>query len=747
MRVVLVQSEMQSTQPLVRFFSQRGDEVWQALELSQAWSLIAQVKPQLVLMDLHFASSDWIGFLRRLRRTFPETRVVMTNQYPDLQREMLAREQDVRVFLRQPFTARWIEQALKRLDDDTQPRSGRRQAGVDGAEIAAAKKETPGQGAALRPVRVPVRIKITLPYLLLVLMFALAGAYLVSRIILESVQDRFLNQLIETGRQTTDWMVREEDRLLSTLRLVSNTQGMADSVVRGDSEALRSLVLPVALNAGEEAVEILDAGGASVLSLRRAAGDGYSSERGETVFRSWSFVQPVASGISDGAGDKFAGIGRAPWGDYFYVSGPIYHADGSLAGIVLVGRSLSTLVREMHEATLGDVTLYDLAGQPLASTLSASAEQFPAQDIVDSGALQTSGENTITRDLTVSTVQYTEILGPWEARQTPQGIIGVSLAQAFLVRTSRVTQVQIFVLVAAGIFFVLMVGLYLANLITRPLLRLVKASSEVAGGNLEIKVDANGDDEVAVLAQSFNYMVAGLQEGSIYRDLLGRTVSPQVREQLRQTFTSGNLRLEGQQAVATVLMTDIRGFTPISEKADPATVFQWLNEYFAQIVPIVAAHGGVVNKFDGDAMLAFFGILPRMLSPRQSAAAACQVALEILQAVDKLNKLRASTGEPLLITGIGVNTGVVMAGGLGTSDRLHYTIIGDTVNTAQRIESLTRSVLDSSGVLISQSTFSALGSMQSRYCLVSLGEHALKGKAEPLAVHRLLPADASLEVR
>ena len=159
----------------------------------------------------------------------------------------------------------------------------------------------------------------------------------------------------------------------------------------------------------------------------------------------------------------------------------------------------------------------------------------------------------------------------------------------------------------------------LAGLITRPLLRLVSASAEVAQGNLEVKVDASGDDELAVLAKSFNYMVAGLQEGSIYRDLLGRTVSPEVREQLRQTFTSGNLRLEGQEAVATVLMTDIRGFTTLSEKVDPATVFQWLNEYFGQLVPIITNYGGVVNKFDGDAMLAFFGTLPRLLSPKQSA--------------------------------------------------------------------------------------------------------------------------------
>jgi adenylate cyclase len=210
-----------------------------------------------------------------------------------------------------------------------------------------------------------------------------------------------------------------------------------------------------------------------------------------------------------------------------------------------------------------------------------------------------------------------------------------------------------------------------------------------------------------------------------------------VRETLRQTFSSGNLRLEGQQALATVLMTDIRGFTSISEAVDAATVFQWLNEYFGQSVPLITAHGGVVNKFDGDAMLAFFGILPRMLSPKQSATAACQAALEVLEAIDGLNMQRRRRGEPPLITGIGINTGVVSAGGLGTSDRLHYTVIGDTVNTAQRIEGLTRDLMQTSGVLISQSTYAALGASAQRFCLEPQGAHQVKGKAEPITVYRL----------
>ncbi len=737
LKVLLIQSDMQTAQPLARYFSQRNDEVWQAWELGQAWALMDQVKPSLIFMDLHLAGSDWIGFIRRVRQFYPEIKIIMTNKYPDLQREMMAREQGIQVFLRQPFSARWIDQALQKANDDTQPLKIRRTGGE--------KKKEEDLLPKMRPVRVPVRLKITLPYLILALMFALGSSYIVSRVVLDSIQNRFMSQLEDTGRQTSDWMVREESRLLKTLRLVANTQGVAEAVQRRDAEELRDLLLPVVVNAGEETVVVLDPSGTSVLSLMSNGDIGsnsYSTSRGETIFAAWDFVQQVANRSIDSNGDKFAGLARAPWGDYFYISGPILNAQGELAGIVLVGKSLETLVYEMNAEAMGSVTLYDLEGHPMASTLSPSPENaaLPSEILAKTLA----GQDTIApvRDVSIESVGYTEILAPWEVRGgSDLGVMGVSLAQAFLVSASRVTQMQIFVLVSASVLLVLIIGLYLSGLITRPLNRLVMASSEVAQGNLEIKVDAAGDDEVAVLAQSFNYMVAGLQEGSIYRDLLGRTVSPEVREQLRQTFTSGNLRLEGQQAVATVLMTDIRGFTPISEQADAATVFQWLNEYFAQVVPIVASHGGVVNKFDGDAMLAFFGILPRLISPKQSAQAACQAALEILQAIDKFNDQRARRGLPPLVTGVGVHTGPVTAGGLGTSDRLHYTIIGDTVNTTQRIESVTRNVMDCSGILVSQSTVNALGGSAHRMRLLPIGAHSLKGKSEPIPLYQLVGSE------
>jgi len=725
-RVLILQSDGTTAKTLARFFTERGDQVWQTTQAEKAITFLEQDHPDLVVMDLHIPGNTWLTFLRQLRKVSPQTGIIITNKYPDFQRELMAKEQGARVFLRQPFTNQWIEAALRRLSE----------------EPAAESRRDP---RFKQPkVRFPVRVKITLPYVVLALLFALGGAYLVSQMVMESMEERFNNQLVETGIQTSDWMVQEESRLLGTLRLVANTEGAAEAATAGDAERLRQIVLPLAVNAREEAVEILDMQGTGILSLRHVPGgniEEYTSGRGDTVFVEWDFVQYVLQGRKDQGLDKTAGLVHPAWGDMFYVSGPLFDPTGAQVGVILVGKSLPTMVREMREDTLAETTIYDPTGKPLASTLLGDVQQdYSLADDLASSVLAGQDEGSLTREVQVASNQYREILGPWEARAGQDlGVVGVSLAQHFLVRTTQITRAQVFILVSIAFLLVITVGVFLANQITRPLLRVVRASTEVAQGNLEVKVDSSGNDEVAVLAHSFNYMVAGLQEGSIYRDLLGRTVSPEVREQLRQTFTMGNVRLEGQEVVSTVLITDVRGFTSLSEKVDPATVFNWLNEYFSELVPVITANNGVVNKFDGDAMLAFFGILPRPLNPKESAYFACRAAVEMLEVIERLNIRRVERGEPPLATGIGINTGVVTAGGLGTSDRLHYTIIGDTVNTAQRVENLTRELFNVSAAVISQSTYAALAGRQNEFRVESQGAYVVKGKTERLQVYRLLP--------
>jgi adenylate cyclase len=344
------------------------------------------------------------------------------------------------------------------------------------------------------------------------------------------------------------------------------------------------------------------------------------------------------------------------------------------------------------------------------------------------------------RDLNIASAHYSEIIGPFEARGGMDlGLVGASLAQNFLAQPSTLARFQVLVFVLIAFIGVILLGITLAHQITSPLSKIVQASVEVSRGNLEVKVPSKGNDEVMVLAHAFNLMVSGLQEGFIYRDLLGRTVSPQVRETLRHSFATGDLRLEGQNATAAVLMSDIRGFTSLSEKEEPTTILKWLNEYFGELVPVVTSHGGVVDKFEGDSMMAFFGILPTPLPARESTYHACQAAVEMLVVIDNINARRTARGEPPLVTGISINCGSLIAGSLGASDRLSYTILGDTVNATYRMNEVTRSYGES-GIVVSKNTLESLAGLQGNFFFEPLGQHTFKGRKEPLWLYRLFRA-------
>ncbi|MDD5371495.1 MAG: cache domain-containing protein, partial [Anaerolineaceae bacterium] len=255
LQVLIVQSDEAAAQSLAKILAARGDQFAQAGDVAQALAQLEQTRPQVVFVDLHLPGNGCRQVLHQLSLTHPDTRAIVTNKYPDIQAELNAKEQGVRVFLRQPYTAQWVEQALERLAGVTKPGP-------------LPKKVDDGQPR----VRIPVRLKITVPYMLLALAFALVGAYLVSQFVASSIQDRFNNQLVGSGKQAADWMVQEETRRLQTLRLIANTEGVAEAVKSGNAEALRQLVLPHFINSQEEAFEILDTSGASVLSLHRAPG-------------------------------------------------------------------------------------------------------------------------------------------------------------------------------------------------------------------------------------------------------------------------------------------------------------------------------------------------------------------------------------------------------------------------------------------------------------------------------------------
>lgn len=622
MRVIIVQAEKDSAQTLHDLFVQRGDLVDISLISGDIGRLFDENRYDLAVVDIHLPEDVLFQLLKTLRENHTDTKVIITNKYPDLERELDVKDYGIDVILRAPFNKVWLEKTLARFE-----------------EIDAAMQE---KQAALPKVGMPIQLKIIFPFLMLALLLAVGAGYLISRVTLESIEDRFVNNLIEIGRLTTSWIVEEENRRLETLRALAYTEGVVEAIQARDAEELRELLVGEAVNRGEEAIEILDTQGMVLVSVRHRPGGGreeYDYSKGDATFADLEFVQRVLNQQTDDRGNKYGGLVRGAWGDYFYVVGPIYDDEEQLVGAILVGRSVSTLAEETRKALLGEedifahITIYDISGQPMATTFLQQNELLVENNLAAEILARQVQESRL-RPLHISNVDYREIIGVWEVRGGYDlGLIGASLAENFLVNPSQITQIQIFILAALGFLLIIAIGYILARRITTPLSEVVTAASQVSQGNWDTTVEVSGNDELAFLGFAFNYMVSNLQEGEIYRDLLGRSVTPQVRDQLRQGLSSGELKLEGQNMIATVIITDIRSFTTVSENQTPTTILSWLNQYYGELVPIIASHDGVTHEFTGDSLMAFFGILPTSLSPSESAYQACRAAVDMIRVI------------------------------------------------------------------------------------------------------------------
>jgi class 3 adenylate cyclase len=249
---------------------------------------------------------------------------------------------------------------------------------------------------------------------------------------------------------------------------------------------------------------------------------------------------------------------------------------------------------------------------------------------------------------------------------------------------------------------------------------LLRATERVTKGDLSTRVPVVSGDEMGSLAASFNEMVRGLAEREALRDAFGSYVDPDVADRV---LREGEL-LEGEQVEATMLFVDICDFTAFAENASAREAVAQLNDFFGLVVPIVLGSRGHANKFIGDGLLAVFGAPERHTD---HADCALEAAVRIADAAEQ------RYGNDLRIA-IGINSGPVMVGTVGGGGRLEFTVIGDPVNVAARVEEATRDTGDA--VLVTEST-RALLSEEWRARLEERGSIPLKGKSEPTPLYAL----------
>jgi adenylate cyclase len=225
---------------------------------------------------------------------------------------------------------------------------------------------------------------------------------------------------------------------------------------------------------------------------------------------------------------------------------------------------------------------------------------------------------------------------------------------------------------------------------------------------------------------AYQYFVEGREKRQM-KKLFGQFVSRDVFHQL--VADPSRARLGGHRREMTVLFSDIRGFTTVSERGQPEEIVAMLNEYFTRMVEIVFRHQGTIDKFVGDMVMALFGA---PLDDPRHAEHAVEAALDMIDALDELNRRWQREGREELDVGIGINTGPMIAGNIGSEKIMSYTVIGDSVNLGARLESLNKEY--GTRIIISETTRAGLSG---RYLLRPLGEVVVKGKTQQVAIYEL----------
>jgi adenylate cyclase len=286
--------------------------------------------------------------------------------------------------------------------------------------------------------------------------------------------------------------------------------------------------------------------------------------------------------------------------------------------------------------------------------------------------------------------------------------------------------------VTFGVYVALGVGLtvLLGRTLTRPVAAVVSALRRVGAGDLDVRVPVGAGDEVGVLEDGVNAMVRALRDREHIFQTFGRVVEPAVRDQL---LAQGVRRL-GERRRVTVLFCDLRGFTSFAEGAAPEQVVETLNEFFTEMTGWARACGGSVDKFIGDAMLVVFGLFDEVsaLDAERAAAAGVRCGLGMRTRLAALNARRECAGRPALAMAVAVHVGDVVAGRIGAEDRHDYTVIGDTVNVAARLQQLCKD--RGHDVVVSEGTYAAARG-QGLTCPVHFREAVtLRGRREPVDV-------------
>jgi class 3 adenylate cyclase len=401
---------------------------------------------------------------------------------------------------------------------------------------------------------------------------------------------------------------------------------------------------------------------------------------------------------------------------------------GDVLGTVILGAPLDdALAGELKEMTDSQIAIF-LGRKVFASTW--PEDKRPMVETSLAGILdeaqKSSKESTLRNSIPMGQEEYSYIYSPLkDSRDQVIGDYVILRSENDALQFQRTLQTSIMIVGISGIIIAIIMAVFIARRITEPLNSLLLGVQEVAKGNLNAQVPIQSKDELGLLAASFNEMIQGLREKERVTNILGKYISPEVAKKV--LGDREGVALKGERRECVVMFTDIRGFTAMSENAPPEKVVADLNEYFTLMVDTVIKYEGTLDKFIGDAIMAVWGA-PVPFEDKELRGV--KAALEMQEALGKYNKERIDRKLNPLTMGIGLNSGVVVSGNLGSDKRTDYTVIGEEVNLASRLCS--KAVPGQT--LISESMYRKLKGLVEVKALEPI---ALKGFTDPVKVYEV----------
>jgi class 3 adenylate cyclase/sugar lactone lactonase YvrE len=333
--------------------------------------------------------------------------------------------------------------------------------------------------------------------------------------------------------------------------------------------------------------------------------------------------------------------------------------------------------------------------------------------------------------------EYTDETGRYLAAVAPvldaagavRTLLEVSCDLDFLTRYRTAVLYNMLGVSLACIAVFCLISILVALTVTRPVRELTRGAQAVEQGRYDHRLHSTHRHEVGRFIATFNEMMASLAEKEKIRSIMNKVVSKEVAHELLKN----KVELGGAERRASILFTDIRGFTTIAEAMEPAELVTMLNEYFSRMSPLVDKEGGVIDKYIGDAIMAIFGA---PLEFPDDAIRAVRAGTAMLKELEVFNTERTARQLPAIHIGVGINSGTVVAGNIGSEDRLNYTIIGDAVNLASRLEGLTKYY--GVGMIISEEVAGQIGD---EYLLRQLDIVRVKGKKGSSRLFEVVIAD------